>query len=154
MHSWLDHVRDCPSVAADMSSGPSDDFSLLGHESRLPASPEEAKLETFPNKSPDRAYTIDLDCPEFSSLCPVTGQPDTAHMHISYVPAESCLETKALKYYLASFRNQPAFNEEIVNRILDDLVAAARPARMTVVGEFSPRGGISLTGSASYPEGE
>ena len=97
MHSWLDHVRDCPSVAADMSSGPSDDFSLLGHESRLPASPEEAKLETFPNKSPDRAYTIDLDCPEFSSLCPVTGQPDTAHMHISYVPAESCLETKALK---------------------------------------------------------
>ena len=88
MHSGLDHVRDCPSVPADMSSERSDDFSLLGHESKLPASPEEAKLETFTNKSPGRPYTIDLDCPEFSSLCPVTGQPDSAHIHISYIPAE------------------------------------------------------------------
>ena len=137
-----------------MSSGSADDFSLLGHESRLPASPEEAKLETFTNKSPGRAYTIDLDCPEFSSLCPVTGQPDSAHIHISYVPAEWCVETKSLKYYLASFRNLPSFNEEIVNRILDDLVEAIKPARMEVVGQFSPRGGISLTASASYPDGE
>ena len=137
-----------------MSSGSADDFSLLGHESRLPASPEEAKLETFANKSPGRAYTIDLDCLEFSSLCPVTGQPDSAHIHISYVPAEWCVETKSLKYYLASFRNLPSFNEEIVNRILDDLVEAIKPARMEVVGQFSLRGGISLTASASYPDGE
>ena len=142
----------CPVVI--MSSGSADDFSLLGHESRLPASPEEAKLETFANKSPGRAYTIELDCPEFSSLCPVTGQPDSAHIHINYVPAELCVETKSLKYYLASFRNLPSFNEEIVNRILDDLVEAIKPARMEVVGQFSPRGGISLTASASYPDGE
>ena len=154
MHSGLDHVRDCPSVPADMSSERSDDFSLLGHESKLPASPEEAKLETFANKSPGRPYTIDLDCPEFSSLCPVTGQPDSAHIHISYIPAELCVETKSLKYYLASFRNLPSFNEEIVNRILDDLVEVIQPTRMEVVGQFSPRGGISLTASASYPDGE
>jgi len=154
MHSGLDHVRDCPSVPADMSSERSDDFSLLGHESKLPASPEEAKLETFTNKSPGRPYTIDLDCPEFSSLCPVTGQPDSAHIHISYIPAELCVETKSLKYYLASFRNLPSFNEEIVNRILDDLVEVIQPTRMEVVGQFSPRGGISLTASASYPEGQ
>ncbi|MCH2065383.1 MAG: preQ(1) synthase [Roseibacillus sp.] len=137
-----------------MSSERSDDFSLLGHESKLPASPEEAKLETFTNKSPGRPYTIDLDCPEFSSLCPVTGQPDSAHIHISYIPAELCVETKSLKYYLASFRNLPSFNEEIVNRILDDLVEVIQPTRMEVVGQFSPRGGISLTASASYPDGE
>ena len=154
MYSGLDHVRDCPSVPADMSSEGSDDFSLLGHESKLPASPEEAKLETFTNKSPGRPYTIDLDCPEFSSLCPVTGQPDSAHIHISYIPAELCVETKSLKYYLASFRNLPSFNEEIVNRILDDLVEVIQPTRMEVVGQFSPRGGISLTASASYPDGE
>ena len=154
MHSGLDHVRDCPSVPADMSSERSDDFSLLGHESKLPASPEEAKLETFTNKSPGRPYTIDLDCPEFSSLCPVTGQPDSAHIHISYIPAGLCVETKSLKYYLASFRNLPSFNEEIVNRILDDLVEVIQPTRMEVVGQFSPRGGISLTASASYPDGE
>ena len=154
MYSGLDHVRDCPSVPADMSSERSDDFSLLGHESKLPASPEEAKLETFTNKSPGRPYTIDLDCPEFSSLCPVTGQPDSAHIHISYIPAELCVETKSLKYYLASFRNLPSFNEEIVNRILDDLVEVIQPTRMEVVGQFSPRGGISLTASASYPDGE
>jgi len=136
-----------------MSIDPPDDFSLLGHESRLPVSPNEAKLDTFPNKSPGRFYTIELDCPEFSSLCPVTGQPDTARIRITYVPAEVCLETKSVKYYLASFRNQPAFNEEIVNRILDDLVEASRPVKMGVVGKFSPRGGISLTASASYPEG-
>lgn len=137
-----------------MTSGQSDDFHLLGHESQLPKSPDEAVLETFPNKFAGREYTIDLNCPEFSSLCPVTGQPDTARIRITYVPADVCLETKSAKFYLASFRNQPAFNEEIVNRILDDLVAAVKPKRMTVVGEFSPRGGISLTASASYPEGD
>lgn len=136
-----------------MTNGNSKEFHLLGHESTLPQSPDEANLETFPNRFSAREYTIELDCPEFSSLCPVTGQPDTARIRISYVPGAVCLETKSVKYYLASFRNQPAFNEEIVNRMLDDLLAAAKPIRMTVSGQFSPRGGISLTASATYPEG-
>ena len=133
----------------------SEELSLLGRsETQLPISPDEAKLETFPNKFAGREYTIDLDCPEFSSLCPVTGQPDTARIRISYVPGEVCLETKSVKFYLAAFRNFPAFNEEVVNRILDDLVEAVHPVRMTVTGEFAPRGGISLTASAAYPEGD
>lgn len=130
-----------------------DDLTLLGHsENRLPASPEEAKLETFPNCRPGRRFWITLDCPEFSSLCPVTGQPDTAHMVIRYVPDESCVETKSLKFYLASFRNLPAFNEEVVNRILDDLVAAMHPKEIHIEGKFGSRGGIQLTCSASHPD--
>ncbi len=129
------------------------DLTLLGHsENRLPTSPEEAKLETFPNCRPGRRFWIHLDCPEFSSLCPVTGQPDTAHVVIRYIPGESCVETKSLKFYLASFRNLPAFNEEIVNRILDDLVAAMTPTELHVSGKFGSRGGIRLTCEASHPE--
>jgi 7-cyano-7-deazaguanine reductase len=129
------------------------DLTLLGRsENRLPARPEEATLETFPNCRPGRRFTIHLDCPEFSSLCPVTGQPDTAHLVIRYIPDESCVETKSLKFYLASYRNLPAFNEEIVNRILDDLVAAMRPREITVTGKFGSRGGIQLTCEARHPE--
>jgi 7-cyano-7-deazaguanine reductase len=128
-------------------------LSLLGKaETRLPASPDEAKLEIFPNQRPGRRYWITLNCPEFSSLCPVTGQPDSAKIVIRYVPNQVCVETKSLKFYLASFRNQPAFNEEIVNRILDDLVAAMAPAELVVRGEFAPRGGIQLTTEATYPD--
>ena len=151
MHSGLDHVRDCPSVPADMSSERSDDFSLLGHESKLPASPEEAKLETFTNKSPGRPYTIDLDCPEFSSLCPVTGQPDTALITIRYVPDNLCLETKSLKFYLASFRNNAAFNEAVANRIADDIISAVSPRTLEMRAEFAARGGISLSLEISHP---
>ncbi|MEO5713695.1 MAG: preQ(1) synthase [Luteolibacter sp.] len=128
-------------------------LSLLGKaESRLPASPDEAKLEIFPNQRPGRKYWITLKTSEFSSLCPVTGQPDSAKIEIRYVPGETIVETKSLKFYLASFRNQPAFNEEIVNRILDDLVAALKPQELIVRGEFAPRGGIQLTTEATYPE--
>ena len=128
-------------------------LSLLGKaESRLPASPDEATLEVFPNQRPGRHYWITLNCPEFSSLCPVTGQPDAARLVIRYVPGDVCVETKSLKFYLASFRNQPAFNEEIVNRILDDLVKALQPRELIVRGEFAPRGGIQLTTEATYPE--
>jgi len=128
-------------------------LSLLGKaETRLPANPDEAKLEIFPNQRPGRRYWITLNCPEFSSLCPVTGQPDSAKIVIRYVPNQVCVETKSLKFYLASFRNQPAFNEEIVNRILDDLVAAMAPAELVVRGEFAPRGGIQLTTEATYPD--
>jgi len=128
-------------------------LSLLGKpETRLPASPDEARLETFPNQRAGRRYWITLNCPEFSSLCPVTGQPDSARLLIRYVPGERCVETKSLKFYLASFRNQPAFNEEIVNRILDDLVLALQPVEMVVRGDFAPRGGIQLTTEATFPD--
>ena len=131
----------------------SDELSLLGRsESRLPASPDEAVLETFANCRPGRRYWITLDAPEFSSLCPVTGQPDSARLEIRYIPGDRCVETKSLKFYLASFRNQPAFNEEIINRILDDLVAALEPVELVVRGEFSPRGGVQLTCEARHPE--
>lgn len=129
------------------------DLTLLGNsKSSLPASPSDAKIEVFPNQSAHRKYRVELDCPEFSSLCPVTGQPDTAMISISYVPGKVCLETKSVKFYLASYRNQPAFNEEVVNRLLDDLVAACEPVSMSVSGKFGSRGGISLTATASYPE--
>ena len=128
-------------------------LTLLGRsEKGLPASPGEAQLEVFPNRSSQRDYWIELDCPEFTSLCPVTGQPDFAQLAIRYVPDETCVETKSLKFYLASFRNQPSFNEEVVNRILDDLVRACQPRKMTVRGRFGSRGGISLTVEASHPD--
>ncbi len=130
------------------------ELTLLGHsERRLPASPQEAKLECFPNRHPQRNYWIHLDYPEFTSICPVTGQPDTARLQIRYVPDLKCLETKSLKFYLASFRNLPSFNEDIVNRILTDLVTSCSPRRMVVRGQFSPRGGVQLTCQACQPDG-
>ncbi len=126
---------------------------LLGSsEHRLPKSPDEAKLETFPNRTPGRNYRITLTAPEFSSICPVTGQPDCAHIEIVYVPDKKCIETKSLKFYLASYRNFPAFNEAIVNRILDDLVKACAPKQIHVRGEFGSRGGIQLTCEARFPD--
>lgn len=129
------------------------ELSLLGRsEHRLPASPDEAVLETFPNRNPGRNYTIHLSTTDFSSLCPVTGQPDSAHIEILYIPDKKCVETKSLKFYLASYRNYPAFNEAIINRILDDLVKVCRPRQIIVRGRFSPRGGIQLTCEARHPD--
>ena len=128
------------------------ELNLLGRsETRLPACPEEAVLETFANRSDSRDYWIHLDCPEFSSLCPVTSQPDTARIQIRYIPAAKCIETKSLKFYLASYRNHAAFNEDVVNHILTDLVAACSPRQMVVRGTFGSRGGIRLTCQASSP---
>lgn len=127
-------------------------LSLLGKaDTRLPASPDEATLETFPNQRAGRRYWITLTCPEFSSLCPVTGQPDSANIVIRYVPGDKCVETKSLKFYFASFRNHPAFNEEVVNRILDDMVRSIQPTELIVRGDFAPRGGIQLTVEATHP---
>lgn len=126
------------------------DLSLLGHASKFPVSPDLAKLEAFPNKTLGRQYIISLDTHEFSSLCPVTGQPDTAHISVTYIPDVLCVETKSLKYYFASYRNYPSFNEVIVNRILDDLIAAISPRWMKVVGVFGQRGGIQLTTIAEH----
>jgi len=107
-------------------------------------------LETFPNPSPARDYEIAIRCPEFTSVCPKTGLPDFGEIRITYVPAELCLELKALKYYMIDFRNRGIFYEAVTNQILDDLVAACQPRSMTVVGDFSVRGGISTTVTATY----
>ena len=125
---------------------------LGGGRTSSPSSPDEANLETFANAYPDRDYNILLDCPEFTSLCPMTGQPDFGRIVIDYVPGDRCIESKSLKIYLCSFRNRGGFGEAIVNRILDDVVAACSPRRATVRGSFSPRGGISIEVTASFPE--
>ena len=128
-------------------------LTLLGStDPAYPASPDEAKLETFDNAYPERDYVIRFDCPEFTSVCPITSQPDFGHITIEYVPNESCIESKSLKLYLFSFRNHGSFGETIVNLILDDVVAACSPRRATVRGSFTPRGGISIEVTASFPE--
>ncbi len=109
-----------------------------------------APLETFPNPRPERNYEIAISCPEFTSMCPKTGLPDFGTIEIRYAPDASCLELKALKYYLLSYRNQGIFYEAATNRILDDLVAACQPRRMTVVGDFTARGGISTVVTAEF----
>jgi 7-cyano-7-deazaguanine reductase len=124
---------------------------LLGRsEARFPRKPDGKILETFPNRNRGRDYWITLDCAEFTSLCPVTGQPDFAHVEIRYVPRDLCVETKSLKFYLASFRSTPSFGEDVANRILDDLAAALRPRLLHVEVRFSPRGGISLCVEATH----
>lgn len=125
---------------------------LLGRSNaRLPKSPVEARLETFPNPS-RRQYTINLETNDFTSLCPVTGQADFARITIEYVPGAVCVESKSLKFYLASYRNERAFNEAITNRILDDFVRACGPREARVTAEFSARGGMALTVRAIYPD--
>ena len=125
---------------------------LRAGERHYPKSPDEARLETFENAYPGREYRVRFECPEFTSLCPITSQPDFGTITIEYVPAERCLESKSLKLYLFSFRNYGGFGEAIVNRILEDVVAAAAPRRATVTGRFTPRGGIAIEVTASYPD--
>ena len=107
-------------------------------------------LETFPNPRPERDFEIAITCPEFTSLCPKTGLPDFGEIRITYVPDQACVELKSLKYYIIEFRNRGIFYESVTNQILDDLVAAVRPRRMTVIGDFSVRGGIKTTVKAEY----
>ncbi len=109
-----------------------------------------ASLETVPNQVPDRAYEIEISCPEFTAVCPKTGQPDFGAIVITYVPAASVIELKSLKLYLVDYRNRGIFYEHSINTILDDLVAACQPRKMKVVGQFSPRGGISSRITACY----
>jgi 7-cyano-7-deazaguanine reductase len=107
-------------------------------------------LETFANQYPGRDYAIEIVCPEFTSLCPKTGQPDFGTITFTYTPAGRCVELKSLKLYLQGYRNQGVFYETIVNRLLDDFVAACRPVRCRVVGAFTPRGGITTTVTCQY----
>jgi 7-cyano-7-deazaguanine reductase len=109
-----------------------------------------ARLETFTNRHPGRDYLVQHTCPEFTSVCPKTGQPDFGTIRVSYVPDRRCVELKSLKLYLQSYRSKGIFYEDVVNVILDDLVSAMRPRRLTVEGDFSVRGGISSVVTASY----
>jgi 7-cyano-7-deazaguanine reductase len=115
----------------------------------MPTKPSK-QLETFPNPHPQRDFEIAMECPEFTCICPRTGQPDFATIRIRYVPADLCVELKSLKLYLWSYRDEGAFHESVINRILDDLVEACRPKTMTVVGDFNVRGGIHTTVTAEH----
>ncbi len=122
------------------------DLTLLGREVRQPV----RKLETFPNQHPGRRYTVTLVCPEFTCVCPMTGQPDFATITIKYIPDQRIVESKSLKLYLWSYREEGVFHEQVTNQILDDLVEALQPVSCHVNGAFSVRGGISITVDATY----
>ena len=115
----------------------------------MPSQPSKI-LETVPNPHPDREYEVEMTCPEFTCVCPMTGQPDFATLALEYVPDHACVELKSLKLYLWSFRDEGHFHEAVTNRILDDLVKATRPRRMTVVGDFLVRGGIHTVVTATH----
>lgn len=123
-------------------------LTLLGRRVRRPVK----KLEAFPNRHPGRDYRVVLETAEFTALCPITGQPDFGTITISYVPDKLVVESKSLKLYLWTFRQEGHFHEEVVNRILEDLVKAVRPRSMQVKGEFRARGGIAITVVADYPD--
>lgn len=117
-------------------------------EYRMDYAPE--VLETFQNKHPENDYWVKFNCPEFTSLCPITGQPDFAEIVIRYIPAEKMVESKSLKLYLFSFRNHGDFHEDCVNIIMKDLVKLMEPKYLEVIGLFTPRGGISIHPFANY----
>jgi 7-cyano-7-deazaguanine reductase len=112
------------------------------------------QLETFENQYPGRDYVIEIVCPEFTSVCPKTGQPDFGTLTFCYTPEARCVELKSLKLYLQQFRNEGIFYEHVTNRILDDLVAVLAPRRMQLTAEFRPRGGITTTVVVEHPPGE
>jgi 7-cyano-7-deazaguanine reductase len=112
--------------------------------------PSADQLETFPNPAPGRDYTIEIVCPEFTSLCPKTGQPDFGTIAYTYTPDEYCVELKSLKLYLQRFRDEGIFYEAVVNRLLEDFVTACRPRHCRVVGAFTPRGGITTKVTCEY----
>ena len=112
--------------------------------------PSSDQLETFPNPRPGRDYAIEIVCPEFTSMCPKTGQPDFGTITFIYTPDRVCVELKSLKLYLQRFRNQGIFYEAVVNRLLDDFVQVAQPRRLQVVGTFTPRGGITTTVTCTH----
>jgi len=118
----------------------------------MPSRPSQP-LVTFANPSPGRDYLIRHECPEFTAVCPVTGQPDFGTIIVLYVPNQTCVELKSLKLYLGSFRNEGHYFEQVTNQILDDLLKAVRPRSMTVVGRFNVRGGITTQVVARHPQG-
>lgn len=128
---------------------------LLGNQhTQYPTDYNPQVLETFVNKHPENEYLVTFNCPEFTSLCPMTGQPDFAKIIISYIPRERMVESKSLKLYLFSFRNHGDFHEDCVNIILNDLVRLMDPKYLEVTGLFTPRGGISIYPFANYADAE
>ena len=120
------------------------DITLLGRAAPLPASPADATLETFANPHPGTAYVVRFTCPEFTSMCPITGQPDFAHIVIDYVPNRRCVESKSLKLYLNSFRNEGAFHEDCTLTIAKRLIAEMKPTWLRITAAWYPRGGIPI----------
>ncbi len=119
-------------------------ITLLGNAATsFPEEPSASVLETFPNRNPDREYWVKFDCSDFTSLCPVTGQPDFARIEIRYIPDKLCVELKSVKLYMWSYRDEGAFHEDVTNKILDDIVAAIKPRWLEVIGHFNVRGGIA-----------
>lgn len=124
-----------------------DDHAASGMNAELPA------IETWPNQFPHREYEIEIASPEFTSVCPKTGLPDHGTLTVRYVPEDHCLELKSYKMYLFAFRNLGIFQENIVNRVLDDIVRATNARKVTVIGDFTPRGGIYSKITATYTRG-
>lgn len=131
------------------------DVTLLGNnKTKYPTHYAPEVLETFVNKHPENEYLVTFTCPEFTSLCPKTGQPDFAKIIINYIPREKMVESKSLKLYLFSFRNHGDFHEDCVNIIMKDLVRLMDPRYLEVIGRFTPRGGISIIPFANYGDSE
>ena len=114
--------------------------------------PSHSMFECFPNQYPQRDYLVTIRCPEFTAVCPKTGQPDFGTLTFSYIPDKVIVELKSLKLYLQAYRNVGIFYEVVVNRILDDFVAAVQPRKLTLVGDFTPRGGISSVLTVEYQQ--
>jgi 7-cyano-7-deazaguanine reductase len=127
---------------------------MEGETHRMEPTPSAGHLETFPNPRPGRDFAIEIVCPEFTSVCPKTGQPDFGTITFTYTPGESCVELKSLKLYLQRYRNRGIFYEEVTNQILDDFVAACKPRRCKVVSSWTPRGGITTNVTCEYQSGE
>ena len=127
-----------------------DNLQSLGHKSEIPETYAPQVLECFENQHPERDYWVQFNCPEFTSLCPITGQPDFAEIKILYIPDRRMVESKSLKLYLFSFRNHGDFHEDCVNIIMDDLIKLMDPRYIEVIGLFVPRGGISIYPYANY----
>jgi len=127
---------------------------LLGHQTEYKFGYDPTILETFENPQPDNDYWVRFNCPEFTSLCPITSQPDFATIYINYIPGKRMVESKSLKLYLFSFRNHGAFHEDCVNIIMKDLISLMEPKYIEVWGEFTPRGGISIYPYCNHSNGE
>ena len=126
----------------------------LRHSSQIPVSYAPEVLEAFENQHPERDYWVQFNCPEFTAMCPITGQPDFAEIKIMYIPDRRMVESKSLKLYLFSFRNHGDFHEDCVNIIMKDLVKLMDPKYLEVIGLFNPRGGISIKPFANYGDAE
>ena len=127
-----------------------ENLQLLGQKTKYPTEYDPSVLETFENMHPDNDYWVQFNCPEFTTLCPITGQPDFAELKILYLPDKRMVESKSLKIYLFSFRNHGDFHEDCVNTIMKDLVRLMNPKYIEVIGLFTPRGGISIYPYANY----